>query len=333
MSQETLIIGERKVRRGVDSTFAWVAPEPIYSTGGPPVVAGPALALTKPKGGATTAVTLTVVHAELAVAVAGMANDMRTLTIAATTNVDGIQGQWGQAFLITEDEGWYSVKIVKITATQVVLADQVPRKLALTSGGRIQFATYTGPITAAFAAVAVRDCQWRVTYASRHGNDTPPLLGLRQQGLLHVVEQAFWTGLSHALFMQFVGGLGETAPRTQQGWEPQLAAGGSELVQEIRKQLVTRGLTEDNIPAGELLQLAHVSYALAAVLDLTAGEQADRFRAQARERVDTALRAIWLDVDGDNVVDDGEEQTPLTAPLVGELAPFAFPAKTWTGVR
>jgi hypothetical protein len=84
MSQQVMVLGERKFRVGEPGAFEWVSPAPVHSAVGPPAVPAPALTVQMPGG--PVSVTLAVVHAPLTVPDGGM-TDLRTLTIAAATGL------------------------------------------------------------------------------------------------------------------------------------------------------------------------------------------------------------------------------------------------------
>jgi hypothetical protein len=223
---------------------------------------------------------------------------------------------------------------VRIAGTSVALGEQVPRKLALASGATLQFSTYTGTIpSATIAATVERNLKWEVTYAERHGTNAPALTGQRELGLMHIVEQPFATGLTPTMMQGYVNGLGEAAPRNQQSWAPQMQTGLDELVLLLRKHLASLSMNEDNIQAPQLLRPAHVSFTLAAILDMTSAEQAAGFRAQAQARTDDAMRNIWLDANADAIVDPGEAESHITAPLFTEMSPATFATPSFKGRR
>ena len=302
MLQGVTVLGERKYRVGVTSAFEWSAPAPISGA--------PVGTVKLPSG--DVALGLAAVHAPLSVTgFAASEGESREMTIVATTNTDGLQGRYGDAWLVTPHDGAFQVRISRVDGTTCFLADPLNRSISVSPSDPavLQFATYTGTIAAAGVAAALaRNVAWEVAYDAQYGTNTPALTGARDFGLLHIVNQPFTTGLTSGMVTKHVQHMGERIPRGKQGWEGEIEQAEEELILAIRQELAPISYTEDDIPVAAQLRIAHLSYTLAVIFDLTELETSEKLRAQATTRMRSALRLIWVDSSNDGVPDDGEVQ-------------------------
>lgn len=302
MYQAVEVLGERKYRKGVTSLFEWSAPDPI---------SGIPTATAHLESGDID-LGLSVVHAPLEVTgFAASEGDVRELTIVAPAATDGLQGRYGDAWLVTPHDGAFHVKIKRIDGTTCFLVDPLPSSISVSVAdpASLQFATYTGTVPAASVAADLsRGITWEVAYSAQHGTNAPVLTGGRSFGLMHIVNQPFSTGLTSLMLSSHVKHLGERIPRNQRGWEEQIALGEEELILAIRQELAPKGFTEDDIPVAAQLRAAHISYTLANIFTLDELDTAEALRAQAKDRMLSALRLIWVDSDESGTVDDGEIQ-------------------------
>lgn len=294
---------ERKYRYGVDQVFEWVSPEPIEGT--------PDIAIYI--SGSTITGSMTSVHSG-SISVTAIGDDRRKLTITEDVSTAGLQGRYGQAWLTTDTDGAYPVKITKISGSVVYLADILPREPSLTAynTGSLQFSTFYYTLESGSATANIqRDVKWTIEYDSFYGSNTPDVDNNREEGLLHIVHQPFDTGLTHAMVAQHVQGLGDMVPFRQEDWSPQIQEAFDELIMNIRTELGT-SYTEDNIPASTQFRLAHLSYVKAIILSPYDIEASDRFRLEGDNRLNKLLKKFWLDTNANNQVDSGEELTQVT---------------------
>ena len=310
------VLGERKYRVGTSPRFVWQAPEPVSSE--------PSLVVHLTAGDVAAA--LTVVLAPLTVV--GVGDDRRSLAITAVADAAGVQGRYGVGWLLTDADGAFPVRVTRINGTTAYVADALPRDVYLSAGdpGSLQFSTWTAAMPACVTTSLARNVSWDVVYASSYGTHAPALADARDFGLLHIVNQPFNTGLTHATLVHHVATYGEMVPRQQQDWSPQIRLAEEDLVLDIRQEVMGRGATEDDIPVAAQLRPAHINYTLARILDGVDGDQADRMRAMGVEQMRKALRLIWVDDNNDGVPDDGEVQQ-VTGPRASWAAGGTFPTR------
>ena len=295
--------GELKFRQGVDQTFEWTAPCAVEGT--------PEVTFTL--SGSTVTGSMSSVHSGSITAI-DVERDRRKLTIVEDTDTAGLQRRYGDAWITTDTDGAYPVKITKISGSVLTLADHLPGDISLTptNSGSIHFSSFyfvlpSGSVT----AEVQRDIIWTVEYDSFYGTDTPDIDNLREEGLLHVVNQPFDTGLTHNKLVSSLPYLGGTLPSKQSDYSPQIQMAFNEMILHVRRDLGPT-YTEDNIPASTLFLPAHISFTQAIIDDSTNPDAADRFREQAKDRLRMAMEKFWLDINADNVVDEGEELSQVT---------------------
>ena len=127
---ESVMFAERKARVGEDTLFRWEAPVAISGT--------PVFTVRLPSG--DVPIVLTSVHA--AQAITGVSSDRRTLTATGITVAGsrGAQGDWGSAWFVTEEDGAYPVRIIRVEADSIRIAEPLPTAIA--GNGSIQWATW-----------------------------------------------------------------------------------------------------------------------------------------------------------------------------------------------
>ena len=290
MLQAVEVLGERKYRVGVDSKFEWVTPHPISGT--------PAGAVEIDDSDID--LNLQPLHAPLVVN--EVMEDNREFIITATTDTDGLQDRYGAGWLVTPHDGAFPVRIKRIDGESLFLTNPLPKKISISaaSPASLQLSTYVGTVPAATVANTLRRLvAWKVTYDAQYGGNAPLLPNNRAFGLLHIVNQPFSTGLTSLALSRHLVHLGDLIPRDQNDWSPQLELGEEELILAIRQELAPMGYTEDDIPVAAQLRPAHISYTMANILDSTELDTSAKLRAQATERMRSALRLIWVDTSGD----------------------------------
>ena len=298
-------LGEMKFRQGAHQTFEFEAPEPISAD---------ALNLVVHLSAGDVTVALTQVHDDLTVV--AQTSDRRALTLSVgATDVDGLQGRYGSAWLVTPHDGAFQVSIVRVDGTTVRLAETLPRKLEIgaVDPATLIFSTWTCNLTvASITATAARNVAWSINYDAYYGDDTPVLENQRAMGIMHIVPQPFDTGLTHNMVVRHARTLGEQVERGSQGYASQIHAAKEDLILKIREILTETGKHEDMIPAGQLLRPAHMAYTMADILVLHDLDMANAMILKAEKLVDRALRSIWVDLNEDGVVDAGETDAKIT---------------------
>lgn len=291
------MFAERKARVGENTLFRWEAPEPVE--------AAPTFTVRLPSG--SVAIAMTSVHASQAVT--GVSTDRRVFTAPGLTvaGARGAQGDWGKAWLVTDEDGVIPIKVVRVEADALRVAEPLPRGIA--GNGTVYWATWYATLGAVTGS-AVRSVPWDVVYTAQDGLDLPTS-PKRDEGLLHIVRQPFNTGLTTQQLINDFPELGATVNRGMQGYRSAIDLSLAQLVAHVRAILQERDLYEDDAH-GPTLRHAHAYLAAAVILDRVDPEQADRLREIAKDDIDVALRSIWVDGDGDGEVDDDEAGVQLT---------------------
>ena len=314
-------LGERKYAAGVAGLFEWVAPDPLS--------AAPVLTVHMVAGDVAIGA-MTVVSSPLTVtAVSG--SDRRTLTTTEAAPDAGLPTRYGDAWLMTEEEGAIPVTVASLSALQVVLTEPLPRDVTLDATASLVWQTYTAALPLASVTTAVaRDVRWSIAYVPSWGGDAPTSGATVATGLLHVVHQPFATRVTHqdmAAHMRTIGGM---VPRNQQDLGPQIRMGEEELILWLRSQLAELDLTEDDVPAPQSLRMAHLYFSAACYHDLTDQEKATALRERAIGLATMATKRIWVDANQDGEMDDGEQDKKLTG---GRSADVSHSAKGTTVSR
>jgi len=241
-------------------------------------------------------------------------------TAAISATADSVVGpENGRAWLVTEDNGWFPVVVAEAApgGTQVVIADELPREITARAAF-FSWADWYAAIGAAdVTATAQRNVLWRVTFNPLVPGEAfagPDSSGI-EEGRIHVVRRPFETGLSSTYLKGMFPQLAQMVHHRQQDWGPQIAAARNELVNRLRAELRERSLWEDDIDGRPLLE-SHAYYAAAMVLDTSDSERAAAFRTRADALAETALKSVWIDLDSDGVVDEGEDAQQITGTRV-----------------
>jgi len=116
----------RKAITGQDHMFEWNAPSPISGT--------PSITFK-----VSSDITSNLSQSRANISVSAIGNDRRTLTIASS---DSLERDQVFAFLRTDGDAWYSIKIVRIVGTTAILADPLPREIDLSTSATIEFAMW-----------------------------------------------------------------------------------------------------------------------------------------------------------------------------------------------
>ena len=114
--------------------------------------------------------------------------------------------------------------------------------------------------------------------------------------LVSYVRQIFTTGVTETDLRSYFYTL-SSQPASDAGISNALQMGEDELVTELRRQLMDRGLCEDDIPAASALRQAHLLYSAACFFRLSDSDAFDRLTDQARRACEIEIRRIWVDED------------------------------------
>ena len=129
-----------------------------------------------------------------------------------------------------------------------------------------------------------------------------------ETGLLKVTPRPFNTGLSHDELVAQMANLADMVPRRQSDFTPQINAALDDIALRIRDHVIADGVTEDEVFNQKSFKRAHVYCTAALIYEMSQQfDAANAMRERCDELLDIALRSITLDLDGDGIVDTGEE--------------------------
>lgn len=256
------------------------------------------------------------------VGITALGDDRRRLTVDA--GLDGGEAAmaagegWGAAFVVAPNGGAFPCRVTGVTphasAATVTLADPLPRTVNV-SGATLQWASWWSTFSADdVTAEASRALTWTVTYEPLHGGSAGSEATERtSSGRLLVVARPFDTGLDTESFAAIFPSLAQTVPSRDNGRAGIIAAAKQELELALLPEARARGLYVDDLD-GSTLALSHAHLTAAMIVEAKEPERAALYRERAAELRDLALRAIWADLDGDGVIDPGEDGAALSGP-------------------
>jgi hypothetical protein len=294
----------RKAIQNQDYLFEWNAPTPLS--------AQPTLEV---KGGAS-AFSVTMTQSRSDVTVSSIASDRRTLTLDASAT--GLQRDQAKGFLVTNGDTWFSVTISRVVGTTAILAEPLPREIDLSTAATLIFSMYYATIGSEVTA-ANGYYPYTVTFSADLGSQNHTRL---DKGVLKVTPRPFDTGLDHDELVGTFANLADMIPRRQSDFTPQVKASLEEIALYINDKVSASNITEDEVFNAESFKLAHMYCAAARIYELSLQlDTAATMRQRCHELLDSALSSVALDLDGDGLVDAGEEM--LSIKLVGTKVSFA----------
>ena len=278
----------RKLMTCQNHLFEWNSPSPLNGT--------PSITFK-----VASDVTTNLNQSRANISVTAIGNDRRTLTIASS---DALERDQVFAFLKTNGDTYYSIKIVRIVGTTASLAEPLPREIDLSTSATIEFALWTITASSADVTAVSGTFQYLVSYTADLGQNN---LSKLDKGVIKVTPRPFNTGLDLDAFVTRFAPLADMIPRRQSDFSPQIKASLDELSLMLRDRLSTSNVTEDEIFNAESFQLCHAYCTAARIYEMNLQlDAADAMIARCMELMDLALRSVDLDLDGDGVIDDGE---------------------------
>jgi len=264
----------RKLTTGQDHSFEWNSPTPLSAT--------PSITFK-----VSSDITTNLTHSRADISVTAIANDRRTLTIATS---DSLERDQVFAFLKTNGDTWYSIKIVRIVGT--------------TASATIEFAMWYVTASSTNVTATSGTFQYLISYSSDRGQNNVSKL---DKGVIKVTPRPFNTSLDHDSFVNRFAPLADMIPRRQSDFAPQIKASLDELSLMLRDRLSSSNVTEDEIFNAEAFELCHAYCTAARIYEMNLQlDVADVMRTRCLELMDLALRSVDLDLDGDGVIDSGE---------------------------
>ena len=280
-----------KVATDQDLLFEWNAPSPttgavslrVYATASP--------------------VTVALTQSRTDLTVTAVASDRRTLTLSASATA--LQADQVKAFFVTNGDTYFAVAVTRIVDTTAILAEPLPREIDLSTSASLHFPMYYGTVTTAQVTDTPGYYPYTVTYTEDLGSQNQDRL---DKGLIKVTNRPFNTGLDHDDLVGTFANLADMVPRRQSSFASQIKASLEEIILTIRNHLTADDITEDEVFNPESFKLAHAYCAAARIYEQALQfDAANMMRARCEELMNKALSTISLDLDGDGLVDSGEE--------------------------
>lgn len=283
-----------KVATNTNLLFEWNAPKPTTGS------------VTLDIYGASSAVSITLTQSRTDLTVTAIASDRRTLTLSGSATA--LQADQVKAFFITNGDTYFSVTVNRIVDTTAILAEPLPREVDLSTSGSLHFPMYYGTVTTAQVTDTPGYYPYTVSYTEDMGSQNQ---GKTEKGLIKVTNRPFDTGLDHDELVSTFANLADMVPRRQGSFAPQIKASLEEIILTIRNHLTADDITEDEVFNPESFKLSHAYCAAARIYEQALQfDAAGAMKARCEELMNKALATISLDLDGDGVVDSGEEALP-----------------------
>ena len=277
----------KKAVKSQDLRFTWDPPRPYSGT--------PTLTV-----GFSSAFSGSFTQSRSDVTVSAIANDRRTLTLTGDAGAT-LERDEVRAFLRTASDTWLSVKVSRLGGTTAILAEPLPREISLSSNATLNLASSYVDIDSAYTATS-GVYPYTILYSDELGSEHT------ETGLIKVTPRPFNTGLDHDELVDTFSSLADMVPRRQSDFLPQIKASLDEIAQQIRDHVIGDNVTEDEVFNQQSFKQAHAYCAAARIYEMHLQlDAAAAMRDRCSQLMDLALRSITLDLDGDGVVDEGEE--------------------------
>ena len=232
------------------------------------------------------------------VSVSAIADDRRTLTLTASVDTT-LERDEVRAFLRTTRDTYYAVKVTRLGGTTAILAEPLPRELALTSAATLDFASAYVDVPSTKAVTG--SYPYTLTYTDNLGSPQT------ESGILKVTPRPFNTGLDHDELVDRFPQLADMVPRRQSDLAPQISAALDEIILSVRDHVIADGATEDDVFNQGSFLSAHAYCAAAIVYEATLQlDVASAMRERKYELLEVALRSVTIDLNGDGDIDEGE---------------------------
>lgn len=305
---------QTKARIGENKTFIWRSPRPV--------TAAPSLSAVMPTGTVHVVGAMTPVLAAQTITAIDSADRAKLTASGAIAAGQGLQGEYGDAWLLTAGRGPMAVRVVEINGSTVRLAEPLPSLPPLTSNAQLVFATWTatlssGTVTAARALNIIL----RIAYTTNEGSDAPAQ-NSQDEIALDVVRNPWALGTTPADVLEVVPRLRSTLDPADPSMVGAIRLTGRRLESQIGSDLAERYPTNtlDDVlgPARGRFELVHAHLAAAELLqddegaadrllDIVYGPE-DANGDRKGGLYDQALRLVLFDTDRDGVPDEEPQQ-------------------------
>ena len=287
----------RKAQQGKNHNFIWQSPAPLSGT--------PSIAFYLEGGSVGGAMT----QGRSDLVATDLDRDRRAITLSASATA--LKPFQSDAFLLTDADTFFAIKIVRIVGNQLILADPLPRDIAFTSNSTIQFASWLYTCSSSNVTASKQTIAYAVEYVQSEGSQT---INRVEKGSLKVVPRPFDTGLDHNKLCSIFPHVADLAPRRSNGFEEQISSSLEELALYVRDLIVPRDVDEDDIHNSHDLLQAHAYLAIARIHELNGNiDLSEKMRSRGIELADLSMKTISLDLNTDGIIQTTENNQRVSA--------------------
>jgi len=287
----------RKAQQGKNYNFIWQSPAPLSGT--------PSIAFYLEGGSVGGAMT----QGRSDLVATDLDRDRRAITLSASATA--LKPFQSDAFLLTDADTFFAIKIVRIAGNQLVLADPLPRDISFTANSTIQFASWLYTCSSSNITASKQTIAYAVEYIQSEGTQT---INRIEKGSLKIVPRPFDTGLDHNKLCSIFPHIADLAPRRSNGFEEQISSSLDELALYVRDLIVPRDVDEDDIHNSHDLLQAHAYLAIARIHELNGNiDLSEKMRARGIELADLSMKTISLDLNADGIIQTTENNQRVSA--------------------
>jgi hypothetical protein len=235
--------------------------------------------------------------------------DRRAITLSASATA--LKPFQSDAFLLTDADTFFAIKIVRIAGNQLVLADPLPRDISFTANSTIQFASWLYTCSSSNVTASKQTVAYAVEYVQSEGTQT---INRVEKGSLKIVPRPFDTGLDHNKLCSIFPHIADLAPRRSNGFDEQISSSLDELALYVRDLIVPRDVDEDDIHNSHDLLQAHAYLAIARIHELNGNiDLSEKMRSRGIELADLSMKTISLDLNTDGIIQTTENNQRVSA--------------------
>ncbi len=287
----------RKAQQGKNHNFIWQSPAPLSGT--------PSIAFYLEDGSVGGAMT----QGRSDLVATDLDRDRRAITLSASATA--LKPFQSDAFLLTDADTFFAIKIVRIAGNQLILADPLPRDISFNANSTIQFASWLYTCSSSNITASKQTIAYAVEYVQSEGSQT---INRVEKGSLKVVPRPFDTGLDHNKLCSIFPHVADLAPRRSNGFDEQISSSLDELALYVRDLIVPRDVDEDDIHNSHDLLQAHAYLAIARIHELNGNiDLSEKMRSRGIELADLSMKTISLDLNTDGIIQTTENNQRVSA--------------------
>ena len=287
----------RKAQQSKNHNFIWQSPAPLSGT--------PSIAFYLEDGSVGGAMT----QGRSDLVATDLDRDRRAITLSASATA--LKPFQSDAFLLTDADTFFAIKIVRIAGNQLILADPLPRDISFNANSTIQFASWLYTCSSSNITASKQTIAYAVEYVQSEGTQT---INRVEKGSLKVVPRPFDTGLDHNKLCSIFPHVADLAPRRSNGFDEQISSSLDELALYVRDLIVPRDVDEDDIHNSHDLLQAHAYLAIARIHELNGNiDLSEKMRSRGIELADLSMKTISLDLNTDGIIQTTENNQRVSA--------------------